>query len=110
VDTAPCCNRGSKATHTARPSPAVLPHWGGVTPFLLTSTDQFELAGPPALTSAEFANDLNEVQTLGVKHSSTRTDGQYSHFGDGCPKAFMRLSPFLGYRSNNCFNSMSEAK
>ena len=49
----------------------VLPHWGGVTPFLLKSADQFQLAGPPALTSAEFANDLNEVKTLGAKHSST---------------------------------------
>src|SRR5918999_1493023 len=55
---------------------AVLPHWGGVTPFLLTRADQFELAGPPALTSAAFANDLHEVQTLGAKHSATRTRDQ----------------------------------
>ena len=55
---------------------AVLPHWGGVTPFLLTRADQFELAGPPALTSAAFATDLNEVQTLGAKHSATRTRDQ----------------------------------
>jgi hypothetical protein len=57
-------------------APAVLPHWGGVTPFLLKSADQFPLAGPPALNSAEFANDLNEVKTLGAKHSSTRTRDQ----------------------------------
>jgi hypothetical protein len=53
-----------------------LPHWGGVTPFLLTRADQFELAGPPALTSAAFANDLHEVQALGAKHSTTRTRDQ----------------------------------
>jgi PAP2 superfamily len=57
-------------------APAVLPHWGGVTPFLLKHGDQFELAGPPALSSAEFANDLNEVKTVGVKNSSTRTRDQ----------------------------------
>ena len=57
-------------------APAVLPHWGGVTPFLLKSADQFPLAGPPALNSAAFANDLNEVQTLGAKKSSTRTRDQ----------------------------------
>jgi hypothetical protein len=57
-------------------APAVLPHWGGVTPFLLTRADQFELTGPPALTSAEFATDLDEVKTLGAKHSATRTRDQ----------------------------------
>jgi hypothetical protein len=54
----------------------VLPHWGGVTPFLLKSGNQFPLAGPPALNSAEFAKDLNEVKTLGAKNSSTRTRDQ----------------------------------
>ena len=47
-------------------APAVLPHWGGVTPFLLKSADQVQLAGPPALHSAEFAKDQNEVQRLGA--------------------------------------------
>jgi hypothetical protein len=58
--------------------PAVLPHWGGwgVTPFLLKSADQFPLAGPPALNSPEFANELNEGKTLGAKDSSTRTRDQ----------------------------------
>jgi hypothetical protein len=57
-------------------APVVLPHWGDVTPFLLKSGDQFQLAGPPALNSAEFAKDLNEVKTLGAKNSSTRTRDQ----------------------------------
>jgi hypothetical protein len=54
----------------------VQPHWGGVTPFMLRGADQFPLAGPPALNSAEFARDLNEVKTLGAKDSSTRTRDQ----------------------------------
>jgi PAP2 superfamily len=57
-------------------APAVLPHWGGVTLFLLKSADQFPLAGPLALNSAEFAKDLNEVKTLGAKHGSSRTRDQ----------------------------------
>jgi PAP2 superfamily len=57
-------------------APVVLPHWDGVTPFLLKSGDQFQPAGPPALNSAEFAKDLNEVKTLGAKNSSTRTPDQ----------------------------------
>jgi hypothetical protein len=57
-------------------APAVLPHWGGVTPFLLQSADQVQLAGPPALHSTAFAKDLNEVQTLGAKSSATRTRDQ----------------------------------
>jgi hypothetical protein len=57
-------------------APAALPHWGGVTPFLLKRADQFELTGPPALTSAAFANDLHEVKALGAKHSATRTRDQ----------------------------------
>jgi PAP2 superfamily len=57
-------------------APVVLPHWAAVTPFLLKSGDQIQLAGPPALTSAEFAKDLNEVKTLGAKNSSIRTRDQ----------------------------------
>ena len=67
---------GRVSAHPPAFAPAVLPHWGGVTPFLLKSADQFQLAGPPALSSAEFAKDLNEVKTLGAKHSSTRTRDQ----------------------------------
>jgi hypothetical protein len=57
-------------------APVALPHWGGVTPFLLKSADQVPLDGPPALTNAVFANDLNEVKTVGAKHSATRTRDQ----------------------------------
>jgi hypothetical protein len=57
-------------------APVVQPHWGGVTPFMLKSADQFPLASPLAPHSAEFAKDLNEVQALGARDSSTRTRDQ----------------------------------
>jgi len=45
-------------------------------PFALTSPSQFRPAGPPALTSARYAADLNEVMQLGRVNSATRTPEQ----------------------------------
>ncbi len=56
--------------------PPVLPHWGGVRPFLLKSGGQVQTPGPPAANSAEFAKDLNEVKLLGAKDSPARTRDQ----------------------------------
>jgi len=44
-----------------------------ITPFTMESTSQFRPGGPPPLHSRRWANDYNEVQTLGVKNNSTRT-------------------------------------
>jgi hypothetical protein len=52
------------------------PWVGGVRPFLLQSASQFRSAGPPALTSAAWAADFNEVKALGRATGSTRTDQQ----------------------------------
>jgi hypothetical protein len=52
------------------------PWVGGVTPFLLESSSQFRSAGPPALSSAAWAADFNEVKALGRATGSTRTDQQ----------------------------------
>jgi hypothetical protein len=52
------------------------PHWGAVAPFGLKSTRDFRFAGPPALKSARYAQDLNEVKTVGGKHSTQRTAEQ----------------------------------
>jgi hypothetical protein len=41
-------------------------------PFALTSPSQFRPTGPPALTSARYAQDYNEVKSLGSKTGSTR--------------------------------------
>jgi len=43
------------------------------TPFALTSPAQFRPAGPPALTSARYARDVNEVQAIGSLDSTVRT-------------------------------------
>jgi hypothetical protein len=45
-------------------------------PFMLDSADQFRPPAPPALTSSEYAADLNEVKSLGSATSTTRTPEQ----------------------------------
>ena len=57
-------------------APGALPQLGGVTPFMLKSVDQFAAKGRPALTSREFARDLDEVRRLGGRHSTERSADQ----------------------------------
>ncbi|MDD5011280.1 MAG: phosphatase PAP2 family protein, partial [Phycisphaerae bacterium] len=45
-------------------------------PFTMTSQSQFRTIAPPALTSAEYAADYNEVKELGWKFSTVRTAQQ----------------------------------
>jgi hypothetical protein len=64
-----------------RPTPtsfqaALLPGWGMVTPFTMTSGSQFRTAGPPALDSVEWAQNYVEVKMLGSKNSTLRTADQ----------------------------------
>lgn len=64
-----------------RPTPPglaapVLPQWGGVTPFLLSSGSQYRPAPPPALGSAEYLAAYNEVKEIGALNSATRTQDQ----------------------------------
>jgi hypothetical protein len=47
-----------------------------IKPFTLTSKSQFRAPGPPALTSAEYAADVNEVKALASTLSTTRTADQ----------------------------------
>ncbi|MGN6430053.1 MAG: vanadium-dependent haloperoxidase, partial [Gaiellaceae bacterium] len=59
--------------------PDPTPWVGGVEPFLMQSSSQFRSPGPPALTSAAWAADFNEVKALGgdgVVTPSTRTGTQ----------------------------------
>jgi|SRR5579884_605831 len=53
--------------------PALDPGWGKVTPFLLRTGDQFRPTGPPALTSAAYTADFNEIDSIGAADSTTRT-------------------------------------
>ena len=50
--------------------------WGSVTPFVLTSGNQFRPPAHPPVTSAEYASALAEVETLGRDSSTTRTADQ----------------------------------
>jgi hypothetical protein len=57
-------------------APALLPQWSNVTPFAITSGSQFRPKGPPALDSAEYAVEFNQVKQLGNLNSTTRTAEQ----------------------------------
>src|SRR6266850_1987341 len=57
-------------------APAVFVAWGNVTPFTLNHGSKFRAEGPPALTSAKYATDFNEVKSLGAADSTTRTPEQ----------------------------------
>jgi membrane-associated phospholipid phosphatase len=64
-----------------RPTPAafaapVFTGWANVQPFVLDKASQFRPEAPPAVTSAAYANALNEVKSLGQDTSTTRTADQ----------------------------------
>jgi Ca2+-binding RTX toxin-like protein len=56
--------------------PGLHPHWPAVTPFAMTSGDQFRPAAPPDLDSAEYTAAFNEVKEYGSATSATRTADQ----------------------------------
>ena len=58
------------------PATAIFVAWGRVTPFTLKSGSQFRAEGPPALTSADYTRDFNEVKRLGSAKSDARTQDQ----------------------------------
>ena len=77
---------GAAAPETYRPRtaagayvPTVIPaatHWPQRKPWLMSSAAQFRPGPPPALTSALWARDFNEVKELGGKQSARRTAEQ----------------------------------
>jgi hypothetical protein len=52
------------------------PWVGGVKPFLMQSSSQFRSPRPPALDSAQWAAEFNEVKAIGRATGSTRTADQ----------------------------------
>ncbi len=56
--------------------PAVLPQFRFVVPFAMTDPSQFRPGAPPALTSTQYASDVNEVKDIGRANSSTRTSDE----------------------------------
>jgi hypothetical protein len=56
--------------------PYLLPQWGFVAPFAISSSSHFRPPGPPSLDSEQYAADYNEVKELGAAVGSTRTEDQ----------------------------------
>jgi len=52
------------------------PWAGGVKPFLMQSSSQFRTSTPPALDSAAYAAEFNEVKAIGAAASATRRPDQ----------------------------------
>ena len=55
---------------------ATFTHYPYVLPFAIKSGTQFAPSAPPAMTSAQYAADLNEVKEIGALNSATRTADQ----------------------------------
>jgi len=51
-------------------------HWSEVTPFVMTSADQFRVPPPPSMTSAEYTTAYNEVLQIGGMPPTIRTPEQ----------------------------------
>jgi membrane-associated phospholipid phosphatase len=57
-------------------APADFTQWPQVTPFALARADEFRPGPPPQLTSDEYTEVFNEVKSLGLITSKTRTSEQ----------------------------------
>jgi PAP2 superfamily len=57
-------------------APGALPQFATLVPFTLSSSSQFRPGPPPALDSAQYAADVNEVKTIGRVDSAIRTATQ----------------------------------
>lgn len=58
---------------------AFAPGWSSVTPFGLTHAAQFRSPAPPALDGSVYATAFDEVRTVGVAASVSRTEDQTSY-------------------------------
>lgn len=56
--------------------PPEMYHWARVTPFTLVSAAQFRPPGPPELSTARYAEEVNALKELGGAQSSKRTAEQ----------------------------------
>ena len=71
------------------PSPWV----GDAKPFVVQSASQFRTAGPPALTSAAYATDFNEVKVYGASNSGS------PHTRQTHAAAFWQTNPAANYNA-----------
>jgi len=80
-DPSPSTYRGSLAIGKWRPTPpafasGVAPWLATMVPFVIPTPSSFRPAGPPSLTSLEYAQDFDEVKAIGDLASATRTPEQ----------------------------------
>jgi PAP2 superfamily len=81
-----CADDGALAPDVYRPHAApgvyvptigpAVPHWGARRPWVMPRADHFRPGPPPALTSAVWARDYNEIKAVGGKTSTQRTPEQ----------------------------------
>lgn len=76
VDYTPGTNPGDWQPTPPAFAPPAGPQWPYITPFAISSASQYRPDGPPALASAEYAADFNQVKSVGSLDSATRTADQ----------------------------------
>ena len=69
-------NPGQWRSLNTPPTSMPNPQLSIMVPFAMTSPTQFRTAGPPTLTSSQYAADLQEVEAIGKSNSSIRTPDQ----------------------------------
>jgi hypothetical protein len=74
--TPPVAGSYQRTLPSLQPAGPVTPWVKQLQPFTMRSPSQFRADGPPALTSQQWADDFNEVYTLGALVGSTRTPEQ----------------------------------
>ena len=98
---------------TSPSAPGQLPQWADVTPFAMTSPDQFRPSDPPTLTSDEYTAAFNEVKELGSVTSATRTADQtatarFWASGAGTPSAIGHLNLMAQIAAEQQGNTLEE--
>ena len=74
--TPPVAGSYQRTPPSFQPTGPVTPWAARLRPFTMRSPSQFRADGPPALASQQWADDFNEVKTLGALVNSSRTDEQ----------------------------------
>lgn len=74
--TPPVAGSYQRTPPSFQPAGPVTPWVARLTPFTMRSPSQFRADGPPPLASQQWADDFNEVKTLGALVGSTRTPEQ----------------------------------
>jgi hypothetical protein len=76
-------------------TPAFMAQWGGVTPFVLSSSAQFRPPAPPAVDGALALRDVDQVRRIGGQDSSVR-DEEQSQIGrfwyENSPQGWNRIA------------------